>query len=108
MPRYVVQRTFSDRLPIPLWDQGEERCRGILERNAEEGVTWINSLVSDDGTRSFCIFDAPSPEALRRTSARSELPIDQITRVSVLDPYSYSWRRLPARYRSSASLPYLA
>jgi|HubBroStandDraft_2_1064218.scaffolds.fasta_scaffold996178_2 hypothetical protein len=105
MPRYVVQRTFPAGPPIPLWDQGEERCRRILERNAEEGVTWINSFVSEDGTRSFCIYDAPSPEAVRRSSARSELPVDQITRVSVLDPYSYASRRLPARYRSSAALP---
>jgi hypothetical protein len=89
MPRYVVQRTFSDGLHIPVQSGGAEFCRGVVERNAEEGVTWITSFVSDDQTRTFCIYDAFTPEAIRRSAARNELPIDQIIRVSVLDPYFY-------------------
>jgi Protein of unknown function (DUF4242) len=90
MPRYVVQRTFPEGLHIPVGNGGEELCRGVIERNAEEVVTWISSFVSEDKTRTFCIYDAPSPEAIRETAARNELPVDRITRVSVLDPYFYS------------------
>ncbi len=90
MPRYVVQRTFPEGLHIPVDDGGTELCRGVAARNAEEGVTWISSFVSEDKTRTFCIYDAPTPEAIRKTAARNELPVDQITRVSVLDPYFYS------------------
>jgi hypothetical protein len=90
MPRYVVQRTFPDGLPIPVGDAAAQLCHGIIEHNADEGVTWISSFVSDDKSRSFCIYDAPSPEAIRRAAALNELPVDQITRVSVLDPYFYS------------------
>ncbi len=90
MPRYVVQRTFPEGLHIPMADGGAELCRGVVERNAEEGVTWISSLVSEDKTRTFCIYDAPTPEAIRRTAARNELPVDEIVRVSVLDPYFYA------------------
>ncbi len=90
MPRYVVQRTFPDGLHIRIDDGSAELCRGIVERNAEDGVTWIESFVSEDRTRSFCIYDAPSPEAIRATAARNDLPVDQITRVSVLDPFFYS------------------
>ena len=89
MPRYVVQRTFPEGLQIPVMDGGADLCRGVVEQNAEEGVTWISSFVSDDKTRTFCIYDAPSPEAIRKTAARNELPVDQITRVTVLDPYFY-------------------
>ena len=89
MPRYVVQRTFPEGLRIPLTDGGAELCRSVVERNADEGVTWISSFVSEDKTRTFCIYDAPSPEAIRKTAARNDLPVDQITRVSVLDPYFY-------------------
>lgn len=89
MPRYVVQRSFPEGLHIPLTDGGAELCRGVIERNAEDGVTWISSYVSEDKTRTFCIYDAPSPEAIRKTAARNELPVDRITRVSVLDPYFY-------------------
>ena len=90
MPRYVVQRTFSEGLHVPVVNGGVELCRGVVERNAEEGVTWISSFVSEDKTRTFCIYDAPTPEAIRKTAARNVLPVDQITRVSVLDPYFYS------------------
>jgi Protein of unknown function (DUF4242) len=90
MPRYMVQRTFPEGLHIPVQNGGVELCRGVVERNAEEGVTWISSFVSDDKTRTFCVYDAPSPEAIRKTAASNELPVDEITRVSVLDPYFYS------------------
>jgi len=90
MPRYVVERTFPEGLRIPIDDGGAELCRGVVERNAEEGVTWVSSFVSEDKSRTFCIYDAPTPEAIRKSAARNELPVDRITRVSVLDPYFYS------------------
>lgn len=90
MPRYVVQRTFPEGLHIPVANGGRETCSTVVERNAEEGVTWICSYVSDDKTRTFCVYDAPTPEAIRKTAARNEIPVDEITRVSVLDPYFYS------------------
>jgi hypothetical protein len=90
MPRYVVQRAFPDGLHIAIDNGGAEQCREVVERNTEEGVTWISSFVSDDKTRTFCIYDAPNPEAIRKAAARNELPIDRITRVTVLDPYFYA------------------
>jgi hypothetical protein len=38
---------------------------------------------------TFCIYDAPNPEAIRRTAEKNKLPVDSITKVSVLDPYFY-------------------
>jgi uncharacterized protein DUF4242 len=90
MPRYMVQRTFPEGLRIPVANGGEEICRKVIDRNAEEGVTWIHSYVSEDRARTFCIYDAPSPEAIRRTAARNDLPVEEITQVSVLDPYFYA------------------
>jgi hypothetical protein len=89
MPRYVVQRTFPQALQIPVADGGVDICRSVVGRNAEEGVTWVHSYVSADKRTTFCIYDAPSPEAIRKTAARNELPVDQITQVRVLDPYFY-------------------
>lgn len=40
-----------------------------------------------------CVDDAPSPEAIRKAARRSDLPVDRITQVRVLDPYSYDLRR---------------
>jgi hypothetical protein len=90
MPRYVIQRSFSDKLQIPITDGGPEVCQAVVEQNATEGVTWLTSYVSEDKTRSFCIYDAPTPEAIRKSAACNRLPVDQITQVRVLDPYFYS------------------
>ena len=90
MPRYVVERTFTDGFRIPV-DGGEAQLwAGLVQRNVDEGVTWIHSYVSEDKTRTFCVYDAPTPEAIRKTALRNELPVDRITQVRVLDPYFYA------------------
>ena len=89
MPRYMVQRTFPDGLRIPVTSDGAQLCHSVVERNADEGVTWVHSYVSEDKRTTYCIYDAPNPEAIRRTAARNELPVDRIIRVQVLDPYFY-------------------
>ena len=87
MPRYLVERTFPDGLRLSTDEAGAEICRVFVLTNGEEDVTWIHSYVSSDRQRSFCIYDAPSPEAIRRSAKRNNLPVDRITKVNVLDPY---------------------
>jgi Protein of unknown function (DUF4242) len=90
MPRYIVQRTFPQGLHIPVNEDGADFCCGVIERNAQDGVTWISSFVSEDKSRTFCVYDAPTPEAIRKTANRNELPVDEITQVRVFDPYFYA------------------
>lgn len=89
MARYVVERTFPNGWDVSVDGDGALLCLGIIDRNTDEGVTWLESYVSDDKTRAFCIYDAPSPEAIRKTARRNDLPVDRITHVTVLDPYFY-------------------
>jgi hypothetical protein len=89
VPRYLVERTFPDGLNVPMNDAGATAMGGVIARNAEKGVTWVQSFVSPDKGKSFCIYDAPSPEAVRSTAQRNSLPVDKITEVRVLDPYFY-------------------
>jgi hypothetical protein len=89
MPRYMVQRAFPQGLHIPVTDDGAQTCLGVVSHNADVGVTWVHSYVSDDKTRTFCVYDGPDPEAIRTAAERNGLPVDLITRVSVLDPYFY-------------------
>ena len=90
MPRYLVQRTFPDGVEIDVSNGGADVCQTLIERNAQEGVTWVHSYVSADRKHTFCVYDAPTPEAIRKTAARNELPVQHITQVSVLDPYFYA------------------
>jgi hypothetical protein len=89
MPRYMVQRTFPDGLHVPMDDEGAAAMLGVVERNANEGVTWVHSYVTDDKQTTFCVYDAPDPEAIRRSASDNSLPVDAISEVRVLDPYFY-------------------
>ena len=89
MPRYMVERTFKGGLEIPVTADGAAVCQTVVGTNAEDGVTWLHSYVSEDKQKTFCIYDAPNPEAIRRTAEKNKLPVDRITKVSVLDPYFY-------------------
>src|SRR4030095_4127293 len=93
MPRYLVQRSFPAGLEIPLDAHGESTVRAIVETNTDDSVTWLHSYVSTDRRTSFCVYDGPSPEAIRRTATRNRLPVDSITEVRVLDPYFYRCAR---------------
>jgi len=89
MPRYIVERSFPDGLRIPVNEQGAQVCSGVVRNNARSLVTWIHSYVSDDLRKTYCVYDAPGPDAIRETAQHNNLPIDRITAVSVLDPYFY-------------------
>jgi hypothetical protein len=89
VPRYMVERTFPGGLEIPITDEGARTCLAVVGRNGEQGVTWVHSYVSEDKRRTFCVYDGPDPESIRRAAESNGLPIDHITKVSVLDPYFY-------------------
>jgi hypothetical protein len=89
MPRYVVERSFPDGLHIPVDDNGARVLQKVIATNLEDGVSWVHSYVSDDKQRTFCVYDGPSPEAIRKVAHRNGLPVDGITEVTVLDPFFY-------------------
>lgn len=89
MPRYLIERTFPDGLEIPLSDEGAAACLGVVDRNADLGVTWLHSYVSEDKKKTVCVYDGPDPESIRRAAERNGLPVDRIQKVRVLDPYFY-------------------
>lgn len=89
MPRYMVERSFPGGLEIPSTTEGLQACLGVVDNNATEQVTWVQSFVTADKDKTFCIYDGPSPEAIRRAAGLNQLPVDNITPISVLDPYFY-------------------
>ncbi len=89
MPRYLVERTFPDGLSIPQTEAGAKICSTVVETNARDGVTWVHSYVSPDRKKTFCIYDSPTPEAIRTAAEHNQLPVDRITQVTTLDPYFY-------------------
>jgi hypothetical protein len=89
MPRYLVERTFSDGLQLTADDAGAKAATEVVTANAENGVTWIHSYVALDKRTTWCVYDGPSPESIRHAAADTGLPVDRIVEVRVLDPYFY-------------------
>ena len=76
MPLYIIERTFAEQL-----DVGDGDVRLIEEINADEGVRWLFSFLSADRRRSYCLYEAPTPAAIRQAAARANLPADAIVEV---------------------------
>ncbi|MHA6668345.1 DUF4242 domain-containing protein [Homoserinimonas sp. A447] len=89
MPRYLIERTFPDGLAIPMDDAGAGVVASVVGNNSTENVTWVHSYVAKDNGSTFCIYDAPGPEAIREVAGLNSLPVNAITEVRVLDPYFY-------------------
>jgi hypothetical protein len=76
MPRYVIERNFAERLD-PTKD-GVEKINLI---NDQEGVQWIFSFLSADKKKTYCLYDAPNPEAIRSAARRNNIPADAIVEI---------------------------
>lgn len=87
MPRYLIERTFADKPKLPA--NGEKDRVSFINNNSECYATWLYSFISDDRKKSYCIYEAPTPEAVRKAAARNNLPVDKITEVRMVDPYIY-------------------
>ena len=77
MPIFMVERNYAEELE-PSIDVAD----GITRINAEEGVRWLYSFLSADKRKTYCLYEAPSPEAIRTAAARAGLPADVIVQVS--------------------------
>mgnify|MGYP005609837003 CR=1 FL=1 len=89
MPRYLVERTFPKGLNIPVTQESAQVCMNVVGGNSTVGVTWVHSYVSEYKKKTYCIYDGPDPESIRKAAEKNGLPIDRISKVSVLDPYFY-------------------
>jgi Nickel responsive protein SCO4226-like len=77
MPVFMIERRFADEL-----EASAEAVDGINRINDEEGVRWLYSFLSADKRKTYCLYEAPSPEAIRRAATRAGLPADVIVEVT--------------------------
>ncbi|MEB3980721.1 DUF4242 domain-containing protein [Mycobacterium sp. 663a-19] len=73
MPIFMVERNFAEEMEPSL-----EVADGINRINDDEGVRWMYSFLSADKRKTYCLYEAPSPEAIRTAAARAGLPADVI------------------------------
>jgi Protein of unknown function (DUF4242) len=81
MPLYMIERTFAEQLDLSTDD-----VKLIDDINADEGVRWLFSFLSADRRRTYCLYEAPSPEAIMAAGRRASIPADAIVEVGPAAP----------------------
>jgi hypothetical protein len=81
MPLYLIERSFAEQLDLTPDD-----VRLIEDVNDDEGVGWLFSFISADRHRSYCLYEAPSPDAIVEAARRASVPVDSIIEVNKFVP----------------------
>jgi thiamine biosynthesis protein ThiC len=84
MNTYVILRRSGWRSPEEL-GEAAERSRKVGDEQMSDDVRWIRSYVLEEGGGSVgtvCIYQATSPEAIRKHASVADLPVDEIVAVA--------------------------
>lgn len=84
MPLFLIERNFGEQLELD-----RETAAEITRVNAEEGVLWLYSFLRADNKKTYCLYEAPNPDALYRAARRLGLPADAIVAVGQISPGMY-------------------
>jgi Protein of unknown function (DUF4242) len=77
MPIFMVERRYADEL-----EASAERADQINLINDEEGVRWLYSFLSADKRKTYCLYEAPFADSIRRAAERAGLPADVVVEVT--------------------------
>jgi hypothetical protein len=72
----MVERRFADDL-----EASAEVADQINRINEEEGVRWLYSFLSADKRKTYCLYEAPFADAIRRAAERAGVPADAVIEV---------------------------
>jgi len=84
MQLYAILRRSGWQSPAELQEAAGRSTRVGDDEMADE-VRWIRSYVLDDAGGSVgtvCIYEAVSPEAIRKHASLADLPVDEIIPVA--------------------------
>jgi hypothetical protein len=80
----MIERNFADLVPTD-----PEAMATIKQVNDEIGIQWLFSFLSADKRKTYCLYEAPSAEAIRAAAKRLGVPADAIVEVGQeLGPYA--------------------
>jgi hypothetical protein len=81
MALFMIERQFADQLQL-----SSDAVRQIVDVNQEIGVNWLMSFLSADQKKTYCLYEASNPEAIREQARLLGLPADVIVEVSKIGP----------------------
>ncbi len=77
MPMYIIERNFAEQLDITA-----DGIVAVSRINGELGVNWLFSFLSADKRKSYCLYEAEDPQAIREAARRANVPADVIVEVT--------------------------
>jgi hypothetical protein len=84
MDLYVILRRSGWRSPDELGEAGA-RSKQVADDDMPDDIKWIRSYVLEEGGGSVgtvCVYQASSPEAIRKHAKLAGLPVDEIIAVA--------------------------
>jgi hypothetical protein len=81
MPLFIIERNFAEQLEIT-----RDAASQVQLINEGVGVQWLFSFLSADKKKTYCLYEAPDPEAIREAARRANIPADVIIEVSEVRP----------------------
>ena len=85
MPLFIIERNFAEQLELT-----KEAADAVRLVNEDVGVNWLYSFLSADKKKTFCLYEAPSVEAVREAARRAGIPADVVVEVSELRPEAFN------------------
>ena len=79
---FLIERNLAEQLDNDTLDR-----EGIKAVNDDVGVRWVYSFLSADKKKTYCLYEAPNPEAIREAASRLGVPADVIVAVEQIDPF---------------------
>jgi hypothetical protein len=80
MNLYAILRRSGWKSPGDL-QEAAGRSKKVGDEEMSDDIRWIRSYVLDEGSGSVgtvCIYEASSPEAIRKHADVAELPVDEV------------------------------
>lgn len=85
MPKFLIERNFAEELEVTKDD-----ALNVQRINDEEGVKWLFSFLSADKKKTYCLYEAPNADAIRRAARRADIPADVVIEVGDLTPEMFA------------------
>ena len=76
--RYMVVRTFPAGALAGLDAAGEA---AVNATNARYQVHWVYSYANPSKTKTFCIYEGPTKDAVQAAARANKLPVDEIVEI---------------------------
>ena len=78
--RYLIERSF----PTGALDGLDAATKEMVNaNNATLNVRWLHSYANADKTKTVCVYEGPSEDAVRQAAALNGLPVDSVMEMPV-------------------------